>query len=357
MEVNGYHDNVTYQEIVRQQSIWKEIVVHLDLEKEKNKTLLNRYRDRVWIFSGCGTSYYLAQTASIIFEKLTGICTKAVPASEILINPETVFNKKENYILVALSRSGSTTEIVRAVQKARDELNIPTLAISCDMNSKMSRESQHILAFPFEQERSVVMTGSFTSMLLAIIHLGSLFLDVTNLTERLTDVAETSQKIMEESEVTLKTMLHDYSISDYVFLGQGINYGIANEAALKLQEMSISFSQSFHSLEYRHGPLSTATENTLITIISSQSSHKYDLDLVTDMKKLGAKVMLLRVENDSQKKSLADFDISVPRIYGDILNPLLYMPVLHLLGYHAALSKNINPDKPRNLTAVVQLQI
>ena len=97
MEVNGYHDNVTYQEIVRQQSIWKEIVVHLDLEKEKNKTLLNRYRDRVWIFSGCGTSYYLAQTASIIFEKLTGICTKAVPASEILINPETVFNKKENY--------------------------------------------------------------------------------------------------------------------------------------------------------------------------------------------------------------------------------------------------------------------
>ena len=357
MEVNGYHENITYQEIVRQQSIWKQTIAHLEMDKQKSRSLLEQNKDRVWVFSGCGTSFYLAQSASVVFEKLTGILTKAVPASEILINSDMVFNKKGKFIFVAISRSGSTTEIVRAVQKTRNELNIPTLAISCDTKSKMSKESNHILKFPFKQERSVVMTGSFTTMLLAIIHLGSLNLDISNLADRLLDVAVSSQKIMKESESTIKTILYDYSISDYVFLGQGINYGIANEAALKMQEMSISFSQSFHSMEYRHGPLSTATENTLITIISSQSSHKYDVDLVNDMKKLGAKVLLLQPEMDKPTKRLADFEIRVPEIYGDILNPLLYMPVLHLLGYHAALSKKINPDKPRNLTAVVQLQI
>ena len=101
---------------------------------------------------------------------VTGLRTRAVPASEILIYPELVFNR----VIappVAFSRSGTTTETLRAVRKAKAELKLPVLPISCDMASPLSREGDFRLTFPFPAERSVVMTGSFTTMLMAILYL------------------------------------------------------------------------------------------------------------------------------------------------------------------------------------------
>jgi glucosamine--fructose-6-phosphate aminotransferase (isomerizing) len=357
MGIENYRETLTYQEIMRQQKGWQIALSALKEEQELQKMMLEKFRNCCWVFSGCGTSYYLAQTASFLFEKITGIRTKAVPASEILVFPQLVFNEADDYLLVSMSRSGTTTEIVRAAQKTRNELNIPTLAVSCDPHSTLSAESEMRLTFPFERERSVVMTGSFTTMLLGMMHLGSLLSDEKEVTNNLSQIAVVSESVMHNSESLIQEIAGECSLEDFVFLGQGPFYGIANEAALKMQEMTISTALSYHSLEYRHGPMSTATERTLRTILLCRAASQYGKQLAKDLKQLGAKILVLTSEMIESVEKYVEYQVKVNGEFGDIFNPLLYMPVLQLLAFYRAIAKNINPDKPKNLTAVVKLEI
>lgn len=356
--MNDFHINsVTYKEIIRQQSGWNIALESLEKEKSDYQKIVEKFRDRVWIFSGCGTSYYLAQVASSLFKRVAGIRTRAIPGSEVIIFPDLVFSKDDKYLFIPLSRSGKTTEIVKAAHKARVDYGIPSLAISCDYNSALSTQSDMKLKFRFEQEQSVVMTGSFTTMLASIIYLASLLAGKKSVVEKLREISELSNRVMTENEDFLRSVIFSNDYNDFVFLGQGPFYGIANEAALKMQEMSISFSQSYHSLEYRHGPMSTASEATLITILLCQDSKTFGIPLVEDLKELGASVLLIGDDRDSKVGKNADYQISVPRGLGDIFNPFLYMPLLQLLAFYKAISKKINPDNPKNLTAVVTLEI
>lgn len=347
----------TYKEITRQQNSWKVALESLEKKRNSLRMLLEKYRKYTWIFSGCGTSYYLSQTGSFLFEHITGIKTKAVPASDILMFPENVFNSSEKNILIPISRSGTTTEIVKAAQLTRTRFNIPTLAVSCDPESTMIKESDLSLTFPFEKEDSVIMTGSFTTMLMSIMCIASLVNEEYVAIPDLKKLADLSAGIVDEYESTLKSISFDNSLTDFVFLGQGPFYGIANEAALKMQEMSISNSQSFHALEYRHGPMSTANEHTLITILCSETGEAYERVLISDLKKLGARILVFRSKAKNIEPKLADFLITNVNSFGDLLNPIIYTPLLQLLGYYRALAKNINPDNPKNLSAVVKLKM
>ncbi|MEJ2635614.1 MAG: SIS domain-containing protein [Calditrichia bacterium] len=356
MSITVSGQSITYQEIVRQQKGWKKALAKLESESKKNLDLFNKYKDRTWVFTGCGTSYYLAQTASTIFEMLTGIHTKTIPASEILIFPKLVFNPASKYLIVPISRSGESTEVVLAAQKARDELKIPTLAVSCNPDSKLVKGSEHSITFPFEKEKSVVMTGSFTTMLLSVVHLASLSSSDPEIREKLLSLADASETLMRKYEPIVRKIVEDPNLNHFVFLGQGPFLGLANEAALKIQEMSISLSQSYHALEYRHGPKSTAAANTLITLLLSEEGKKYESHLAEDLKALGAKTFILQGESYSTLSEEIHDVVNVPSRYGDVFNAFLYMPLLQLLGYYKAIAKNINPDNPKNLSAVVTFE-
>ncbi len=356
--MKDYEDDfsITYQEITRQQSGWKNALQALKGERSKYLEIVDQFKGRVWVFTGCGTSYYLAQTASSIFEMLTGLPTKAVPSSEILIFPGLVFNSADKYLAIPISRSGSSTEVVKAAEKVKTELNIPTLAVSCSSDSQLIKSSDLSLTFPFETEESVVMTGSFTTMLLSIVYLASLLLDDGEFADKLDELADESYRLMKDFEPMVETIANDENINHFVFLGQGPFLGLANEAALKIQEMSISLSQSYHALEYRHGPKSTASDNTLITILFSESGKAYEAHLANDMKALGAKTLVLQGKSYSDLSGTSHHLVEAPTRFGDVFNPFMYLPLLQLLGYYKARSKNINPDSPKNLSAVVTFE-
>lgn len=356
MNPDSQPKNFTYQEIIRQQSGWEKALAQLEMNRPSILGALAPFRDRVWVFCGCGSSYYLAQTAGAAFEMITGIRTRVVPASEILMLPELVFNPRDSYLLVSLSRSGTTTETVRATQKARNEFKLPVLAVSCNPASTLNRESEIHLSFPFEPERSVVMTGSFTTMLLSVIYTAYLLSSRPADGAALMPVPDASRKVMQASEAMLRELVSG-PYHDFVFLGQGALLGIANEAALKMQEMAISVSQGYHSLEYRHGPMSTVTGGTLLTILSSSASAPYDAQLARDMKKLGARVLLLTGASGNARPHGVDEQIEIPGDFGDMLIPLLYMPLLQMLAYYRAISQKIDPDNPKNLSQVVELDI
>ncbi len=355
MDLSILQNGHTYQEIVRQQEIWQGALASWPDQKNEHQEIIEKFRERVWVFSGCGTSYYLAQTGAALFEMITGFRTRAVPASEILTYPRLVFNPHDHYVLVALSRSGTTTEIVRAARKTKNELNCPVLSISCDTTSPLSKEGDHRLTFPFPAEKSVVMTGSFTTMLLSIVYLALQAKPQNVWSAWLEKIPAVSTDLMRKSESAVAAVA-DRRETDFVFLAQGPYLGLANEASLKIKEMSISPSVSYHALEFRHGPMSIVTGHTLITILVSEAGRTLELQLAEDMKKLGAQVLLLHSSKAPLQNVGIDFSLQVPDQFGDSLNAFLYMPLLQLLGYYHARCKGIHPDQPKNLTAVVTLK-
>ena len=345
---------ITYQEILRQQNGWKSALGELYHRREFLHDLVAKHRDHFWTFTGCGTSYYLAQTASWLFKNITGIPACAVPASEILMYPDDVFSSGQKHMLVSLSRSGTTTEIVEATKFVRKNTPHATLAISCSADSEMMKASEQQISFPFQTEKSVVMTGSFSTMLLSVLCLAEMHNYREAFFGEMNEIADFSSQMISENERLIREICAEPQLENFVFLGQGPCYGIANEAALKVQEMSILSTQSFHSLEYRHGPMSTANRNTLVTLLLTQNSHSYEVRMIEDIQKLGARFLVIKPNRLSSVQQ-AEYEVTVPKRVSPNYLPILYIPVLQLLGFYKAVSSGINPDQPKNLSAVVKL--
>lgn len=140
----------------------------------------------------------------------------------------------------------------------------------------------------------------------------------------------------------------DLSFDRFYFLGSGMRYGLACEVNLKMKEMTLTHSEPFHFLEFRHGPMSMVNENTIVVGMLSEANRCHEARVLDEMKALGARVLDI-AETDAK----IVFNSNIP----EAVRGVLYLPVLQLIAFHRSLAKGLNPDRPTNLTAVVKLEI
>ena len=143
--------------------------------------------------------------------------------------------------------------------------------------------------------------------------------------------------------------------ADFVFLGQDAHYWLAQEAALKMTEMSSSYAQAYHTLEFRHGPKSIASKETLITFFLSDAAEEEESLLVGELKKLGAATFV--VVNRAKPALRRDSDLVIELGMDEPEYSRLALTAIpaHLLGLAVGLRKGLNPDVPKNLTRAVVL--
>ena len=134
----------------------------------------------------------------------------------------------------------------------------------------------------------------------------------------------------------------------FYFLGSGIRYGLACEVNLKMKEMTLTHSEPFHFLEFRHGPMSMVNENAVVVGMVSESNLSHEKAVLNEMQALGGKIVALADSNA---------DVSFMSQIPEQVRAVLYLPVLQLMAFYRSLAKGLNPDKPTNLTAVVKLNI
>jgi glucosamine--fructose-6-phosphate aminotransferase (isomerizing) len=138
------------------------------------------------------------------------------------------------------------------------------------------------------------------------------------------------------------------------FLGSGPQYGVANEAMLKMKEMSISHSEAYHFMEFRHGPKSMVDSQTLVVALLADAAYGHEAAVLDEMAGLGATTLALAPARREVQAT------QVMRLPADLpwwAYPVLYLPPLQLLAYHRAASKGLDPDNPRHLDAVVTLDV
>ncbi len=251
---------------------------------------------------GCGTSLYISRAFAALREARGHGETDAFPASE--------FPTARRYDLVlAISRSGTTTEVVRLL----DELaGRRTSVITAAPASPVAALATEVLSLEFADERSVVQTRFATSTLALLrSHLGDDLGPV---------IAQAERALGEPVEPDALDAEH------LVFLGHGWSVGIAEEAALKLREGAQAYTEAYPAMEYRHGPISIAGPGTFVWVLDSP-----DPSIVDDVRDIGASVRTAT------------------------LDPMAELVRVHRLTLALAERRGLDPDRPQHLTRSVVL--
>jgi fructoselysine-6-P-deglycase FrlB-like protein len=252
---------------------------------------------------GCGTSLYMAQAFAVARETAGAGETDAFPASE--------FPPGRDYdAVLAISRSGTTTEVVHAL--ALLPASLPTYAVVGAGGTPVAAAVGHTVVLDFADEASVVQTRFATTALILL----------------LAAVGSETERAVSEAELALDESLPAgaETAGSLVFLGHGWTVGLANEAALKLREAALVPAESYPALEYRHGPIALAGEQALVWMLGDR-----DGELVADIRATGATV----VESNR--------------------HPLAELVLVQRVALAIAQARGIDPDHPRNLTRSVVL--
>jgi glucosamine--fructose-6-phosphate aminotransferase (isomerizing) len=201
----------------------------------------------------------------------------------------------------------------------------------------------------------MVMTRSFTAILLGFQRLGLRFVTDLQFAAALDALPQKGQLFLDKTARKIEDFAGKRKFSDYVFLGQGVHYWLAQEAGLKITEMSSSYAQVYHSLEFRHGPRSIAGPETLITLYVSDAAKEAETTLLAELKKVGAATCVIvdRATPDLKKDSdlLVELALDGPEFARYAVTAI----PAHLLGTAVGLRKGLNPDAPKNLTRAVVL--
>jgi len=330
----------TYHEIKSQTEAWAQA---LDVVNTSALPKAGDY-DQV-LFTGCGSTYYLSLAAAALYQELTGRTARAVPGGELLLNSQTVLTDRKTFLLVAISRSGTTTETVKAVEKFKAEKRGEVVVIS-NYDEVLSRLADVNIVIDKGQEESVAQSRSFASMYVAVTAFCARMAGRHDLGEAMKKLPAIGNLVMGKYEARAKDIGENLSFDRFYFLGSGIRYGLACEVNLKMKEMTLTHSEPFHFLEFRHGPMSMVNQNTVVVGMLSDANRVHEAKVLAEMEELGGTVASL-----AEKEADVQFESEIP----ESVRSVLYLPVLQLMAFYRSLAKGLNPDRPTNLTAVVKL--
>ncbi|MCL4301151.1 MAG: SIS domain-containing protein [Anaerolineae bacterium] len=345
MTALGQH---TLNEIQTQPAAWQEALVVAAQQAEALQRLWAAGNYDQLIFTGCGSTYYLSLAGAALAQELTGRAAWAVPGGELVMYPASAYIGQGRTLLVAVSRSGETSETLQGVNQFRQNRQGEVITITNYPDRPLATQGDVNLVIPAGQEQSLAQTRSFASMYVAATALAALLANRQDLLQAMQRLPEVGQRLLSRYNELAQAQGSNLELDRFYFLGSGPRYGLACETNLKMKEMSLTHSEPFHFLEFRHGPISMAGPSALVIGLLSEANRNYEAAVLQDVQRLGGRILALG-ESDTD----VVFGSGVP----EAVRNVLYLPVLQLLACHRALAKGLNPDQPKNLEAVVRLDL
>jgi glutamine---fructose-6-phosphate transaminase (isomerizing) len=341
----------TRTEILSQPEAWADALAVVEKCQNGLNTILEADYDQV-LFTGCGSTYYLSLAAAALFQEMTGKIARAVPGGELLLNPETIVGRASSptckTLLVAVSRSGSTTETIRAVEQFKKQKRGPVVAITNYGQEPLAGLADVPVVIEKGQEESVAQTRSFASMYMATTAMTMLAAGREDLHASMQELPGIGEKLLKKYDALARETGENLAFDRFYFLGSGGRYGLACEISLKMKEMTLSHSEPFHFLEFRHGPMSMVTENAVIVGMLSGKNFSHEQTVLNEMQAMGGQILSL-----AEAGKQITFESGLP----ESVRNVLYLPILQLMAFYRSMAKGLNPDRPNNLTAVVKLDL
>lgn len=329
--------------------------VQLDYLNLTAKTL--KEADRILILA-CGTAYHAGLVGKYVIETLTSIPVEVQFASEYLNSASLLTSKS---LIIGISQSGETADTIAAIKKAVN-CGAKLIGITNRSDSALADLAKdHLIISKSGVEVSVAATKTFTTQMLVIYLLAIYFAELLgkNLLELKKEVRQLPQLIdqtLSRSEYYQEQVIKYASKRDFVFIGRGINYPIALEAALKLKELSYIHASGYASGEMKHGPIAVLDPNVpVVSIVVPGETYERVLQNSQEAKSRQAPMIAVAVDGDKKAEAIFDTVLHIPLV-SELLSPFLAVIPMQFLSYYIAEHLGRDVDQPRNLAKSVTVE-
>ncbi|WNS43937.1 SIS domain-containing protein [Paenibacillus sp. MMS20-IR301] len=349
--------SLTYSEIKQQYTALQQTYDYMLSKREEIISFIQAKSITSVTFAGCGSSYCLSQSAAFSARLRAGIPAMALAGGDLMLNPERYGRLLENTLLVAPSRSGSTSEVVQAIQLLNNNHKaVTTLAISCVTDSPLSGKAGLALELPWAFDSSVCQTRTVTNLYTANLLLTAFLGGDESLIADIGKAIKQGEAYMARVEDSIRRAA-DFGWTHTVVLADGELQGLASEGAIALTEIAKVQAHSYHLLDVRHGPMVTVGADTLVIAAVTGNGTEHQRNLLRDLKGRGATVIAFAGHAGAAEAAAEHADLTItsdneldPAAAGI---PFIFIP--QIVALTSAARQGINPDQPDGLVAWVEL--
>lgn len=309
-------------EIREQPDVLRELCRRAEKEWTLPKSFVRGMSQAVLV--GSGSSYHAALAARIYLESVAGVATRVDHASEAFR-----YVVPGRPLVVGFSHSGSSSDVRGALRRAKRQ-GCRTMALTNIEGAPLTRDADAAWVTGAGLERAVPSTKGFTALVAASLILASYRADcVANATRAIRRAARAMESL-EKSDTAIERVASSKTV---MFLGEGLLYPVARDAALKLLEVSYIPAQAYPADEFRHGPIAVAEAGVVIVALSSAGSA-----LASSVASSGADMVAMSGQ------------LAVP----PLVRPLVRAVETQLLVHGVGVRLGRDVDRPRALSKVVR---
>jgi glucosamine--fructose-6-phosphate aminotransferase (isomerizing) len=344
----GGYQYFMLKEIMEQTQVLSQIVRQDG--KRFTEIALDILRARQVIITACGTSRYAALVGRYLFSRVGKKFCDVVMASEFGYFADSV---DKNTIVIAVSQSGETADVVEGVKAAKDA-GAQIISVINRPDSILADLSNQVIYLNCGSEIAVAATKTFLSQL-AIFYLLS-FSMVNAFDEavaKLTSLNSEITRVLDWNKSELIKLTHKLKDkNDVYYIARGINFAIAAEGALKLKEVSYIHAEGMAAGELKHGTLALIEPGTPVVVICpADYTFPETLSNAMEAKSRGAYIIGV----SDKESDIYDSWVKLPKV-DELLYPMITVVPLQLLAYYLAVNRGCDPDKPRNLAKSVTVK-
>lgn len=344
----------TYAEIKHQYKALKATCALVDQRKKEICAFWETAAPAHIVVLGCGSSFQLSTALASSLNLSQDIPTVSIPAGDLLIHPQWYAHVMSDALVITLSRSGETSELIYSLRQIRK--NFPSnkvISVTCVCDSEVKKYTDILLEIPWAFDESVCQTRSVVNLYSALeLIIGY----VTGNEDKVADInwlAENGDAYLSEIEPFLKEMA-EKPWKNVTVLCDGEANGLAEEGALAFNEIAYIPSMCKHVLDLRHGPIVLIDSETLVLACLNGDNFEYQRALIADVAKKNALIITFSAE-----KLPALDGVSVQFTTDHALHPvaaaIAMMPIAQLLSVYKAATIGVDPDNPDGLDAWIKL--
>ena len=266
-------------------------------ESEINDFFANN-KQRKFVFLGCGSSYMLSKSAETIFSAFENTTASAIAAGDYIVNTKFWEETVKDSIVVSISRSGKTSEMVRAIKDMKEKFNCPVISLSMQDDNDIMPMSNFDFTMDWCYDKSVCQTRTVANLYAAVLLVASVYSKNPKLAESVEIAASCNAEFQAKYRPVLeKVGTMDWT--DVVVLADGPVCGIAEEAALAFTEIAMLTGRYFHMLDYRHGPMVISGEKTLTLMLINPYEKTLQANMAKDVISRGGPVVTVSADENN----------------------------------------------------------